>query len=221
LPDEEVRQNFGEDKVVVLTRFKNATQQALTVEDFLKTQELSTLQALVLFLIWIRGSEDPQRFWSLTGLAIRIAQSIGLHRDGKTFSLSPFETEMSWMLGMRTSEDFGSSMTTSAHAFDTKPPLNLNDSDFDESTVELSELRLGCTDTTLTLIRYEFSMTSRSMQDLDPLPSSTPSDLSFIKKELLEEGERRINNTYLQHCDLSDMLSWITTKVARAIIAKM
>lgn len=52
---DEVRQHFGEEKQVVQARFRDATQHALTMADFLKTQEISNLQALVLFLIWIRG----------------------------------------------------------------------------------------------------------------------------------------------------------------------
>jgi hypothetical protein len=45
--------------------------------------------------IWILGGTYKLILYrTLTGLAIRIAHSLGLHRDGTNFDVSPFDTEM-------------------------------------------------------------------------------------------------------------------------------
>ena len=58
------------------------------------TTNLVTLQALILHLISVRDIYEPRVIWSLTGIAVRIAQSMGLERDGIPLGLPPFETEM-------------------------------------------------------------------------------------------------------------------------------
>lgn len=52
------------------------------------------LQAFVIFLAVLRRNDNARVVWTLTGLAVRIAQVIGVHRDGIYFGLVPFEVEM-------------------------------------------------------------------------------------------------------------------------------
>lgn len=63
---------------------------------------LVVLQALVLHLLSVRDIYKPHTLWSLTSVAVRIAQSMGLERDGVSLGLPPFETEMQrriwWLL---------------------------------------------------------------------------------------------------------------------------
>ena len=70
----------------------------------------------------------------LNGLAIRLAQSIGLHRDGACLQLSPFETEMRlrlwWhlcVLDSRAPEDQGFEPTVDIVNRGLRLPLNVND----------------------------------------------------------------------------------------------
>ena len=58
------------------------------------TTSLVVLQALVLHLLSVRDIYEPRAVWSLTGVAVRIAQGMGLERDGVFLGLPPFETEM-------------------------------------------------------------------------------------------------------------------------------
>lgn len=41
-----------------------------------------------------RKHYDAHAFWILTGSAVRIGQRLGIHRDGSSHNLSPFDTEM-------------------------------------------------------------------------------------------------------------------------------
>jgi len=78
----------------------------------------------------------------MTGLVIRMAQALGLHRDGANFQkLTPYEIEMRrrvWlslcMLDVRASEDQGMEYTIALGSFDTKLPLNINDEDIGPNT---------------------------------------------------------------------------------------
>lgn len=51
LTDDEVQNTFGEDRSVLLGRFHNATRQALVNAGFMRSTELSVLQALLLYLV--------------------------------------------------------------------------------------------------------------------------------------------------------------------------
>lgn len=86
--------NFGVRKESLLRQYRFGTEQALARAGFLNTNEIVTVQAFVLFLVCVRRHDDTRFVWSLTGLALRISQSLGLHRDGTQFGLSPFDTEM-------------------------------------------------------------------------------------------------------------------------------
>jgi hypothetical protein len=51
LAPEECLQQLGEEKAVVLNRFRCGTELALARADFINTEDMSTLQALVLYLV--------------------------------------------------------------------------------------------------------------------------------------------------------------------------
>lgn len=58
------------------------------------TTSLIVLQALVIHLYSIRDVYEPRAVWTLTGVAVRIAQALGLDRDGTVLGLSLFDTEI-------------------------------------------------------------------------------------------------------------------------------
>ena len=82
------------DKDIGLRRFRFACEQALAKAGFLDTQEMTVLQAFALFLVTVRRHDDSRFVWTMVGLLIRIATSLGLHRDGEQFGLAPYDTEM-------------------------------------------------------------------------------------------------------------------------------
>ena len=82
-----VQINFGVEKETLLKQYRFGVEQALARASFLNSDEIVTVQAFVLFLVCVRRHDDTRFVWSLTGLAIRIAQSLGLHRDGAKFGL--------------------------------------------------------------------------------------------------------------------------------------
>ncbi len=232
LSPEECRTLLSEDKGTALSKYRFATEQALARAGFLNTQERIVLEAFVLFLVCVRHQDDTRFVWTLTGLAIRIALSLGLHRDGTHFGLTPFETEMRrrlwWqvvILDVRAAEDGGTDPTITEQSFDTRLPLNVNDADLDPEARVMPEERIGCTELTFCLIRYEVSFTMRRLHWTPPGPSMCRErrlNASVAEKEeIIEKCHKYLEEKYLQYCDMSVPLYWVTATVARLIMSKM
>ena len=146
-----------------MAQLRFGTEQALARANFINTTIISVVQAFTLYLICIRRDESTRYTWSLVGLLIRIAVSIGLHRDGSHFpNISIFETEnrrrLWWniccidqRLGDSQAPGFGISETD----FDTLPPTNLNDEDISPSMTTLPEPKAGFTESTFSIIRHD------------------------------------------------------------------
>lgn len=144
--------NFGTSKGELNLKFRLGLEHALARADFLNVPDMVLVQAFVIFLSLLRRHESPRFVWMMVGLAIRMAQSLGLHRDGSHFEhLTPYEVEIRrrvwWsicVLDVRASEDQGTEYTIPAGSFDTRIPLNINDADIgpgvEESPAELQRL---------------------------------------------------------------------------------
>ena len=230
-PDDCILQ-LGLEKHAAVRKYRFAVEQALARAGFLNTQELVVLQSMLLFLTCVRRSDETRYVWTLTGLLIRLAQGLGVHRDGQQFGLSPFETEMRrrlwWQissLDMRASEDQGSDPSIVEQSFDTKFPLNINDEDIDPSMKETPKEREGATQMTFDLIRYSMGTTVRR---LTYAPAGEGRCKTMSASQGIEDKERMIDNLhqylerkYLQHCDMNVPLHWVAATVARLILAKM
>lgn len=232
MPDDDCISIFGIEKQGTLEKYRMAVEQAMARAGFLSTQELVVLQSFALFLTCVRRLDDSRYVWTLTGLLIRMGQSLGLHRDGQQFDLSPFETEMRrrlwWQicsLDVRTSEDHGSDPSIVEHSFDTRFPLNLEDEDLNPDMKETPVEREGRTEMTFDLIRYTVSTTVRRLSYAPPGhgPCSVKNaSLTLEDKEhLIEVLHQHLENKYLKHCDTKRPLDWVSATVSRLILAKM
>ncbi|QSZ37669.1 hypothetical protein DSL72_008768 [Monilinia vaccinii-corymbosi] len=213
MSDEEVATSFGVEKDTLIKKYRFGTEQALSRAGFLNTNEIVTVQAFVLFLICVRRHDDTRFVWSLTGLVMRIGQSLGLHRDGEKFGLSPYNTEMRrrlwWqicVLDVRASEDHGSDPSIFDHTFDTKFPLSINDADLDPDMKEPPQPREGVSEMTFVLIRFEICALSKRLQYTPPgrgpclMGNSTKLTLEE-KEQLIQDCSVRLEEKYLKYCE--------------------
>ncbi|KAI0788807.1 fungal-specific transcription factor domain-containing protein [Abortiporus biennis] len=74
------------------TQFYQLARAALSLDSILESQSIPAVQALILmchymFLSFIEGPR-----WALMGIAVKLAQSIGLHRDSEKWNLAAEET---------------------------------------------------------------------------------------------------------------------------------
>lgn len=223
---------LGIERQSALERYRFGFEQAMARASFLSTQELVVLQSFTLFLTCVRRFDDSRYAWTLTGLIIRIAQSLGVHRDGQRFGLSPFETEMRrrlwWQicsLDIRASEDHGSDPSIVDQTFDTKFPLNINDEDIYPEMKEPPEEREGRTEMLFDLIRYTVSTTVRRLSYAPPGPGlcrERNASLTLEDKEgLIENLNKYLEDKYLKYCDMGVPLDWVAATVSRLIMAKM
>lgn len=223
---------LGFDKDAGLKKYRFAFEQSLARANFLSTQEADLLQCLTLFLTCARRSDDTRYVWTLTGLLIRVATALGVHRDGSHFNLSPFEVEMRrrlwWQicnLDVRTSEDHGINPSLVESNFDTKFPSNINDEDIGPSTLEMPQEREGWTEMTFELIRYSVSTTVRRLSYAPSGPGLCQKKQAKLtledREHIIEELHQYLTKKYLIYCDLSIPLNWVAATVTRLIMAKM
>lgn len=223
---------LGVERQPTLEVYRFGFEQAMARAGFLSNQELIVLQSFTLFLTCVRRFDDSRYAWTLTGLIIRIAQSLGVHRDGERFGLSPFETEMRrrlwWQicsLDVRTSEDHGSDPSIVEQSFDTKFPLNVNDDDiYPEMKDPPMEIE-GRTEMLFDLIRFTVSTTVRRLSYAPPGPGPCRERNATItledKERLIEELHQYLENKYLKYCVMAVPLDWVAATVSRLIMAKM
>lgn len=229
-----MKTNFGADKSHLIKQFRYGTEQALAKANFLNTSDLVVIQAFALFLVLVRRYDDTRFSWTLTGLLIRIGQSIGTHREGTHFAnLTPFEIEMRrrlwWaicILDLRSAEDQGTELTIAEHTFDTQFPMNINDGDISPDMKTFPKERTGATDMTFSLIRYEICSLARKLHaacnPMAPCPRVTQLTLQQ-REEMLFEMYERVEERYLRPCtdQDGDLLHWVAAAIARLIMAKM
>lgn len=196
--------------------------------------ELVVLQAFILFLVLVRRHDDTRFSWTLTGLAIRMGQSMGLHRDGTSFpGLTPLEIELRrrvfWalcILDLRSAEDQGTDLTIVSQTYDTEFPLNINDSDISEGSTELPQPRQGATDMTFSLVRYEICSLARRLHTMSSaLAGSCPRDAASSLEEresMLKTIFESVENKYFKDQATScNPILWTAANIARVIVAKM
>ncbi|PSN65272.1 hypothetical protein BS50DRAFT_575317 [Corynespora cassiicola Philippines] len=223
---------WGEDRATLLSRYRFGLEQALARANFLYCDEIIILQAFLIFLMLLRRNDDARKIWTLTGLVVRIAQTLGVHRDGSHFNLPPFEIEMRrrlwWqvcILDARASEDHGCDPTIVEAQFDTKMPLNVDDADLDPDMKDFPEERTGFTDMTFCIIRFEVANIFRRILYIPPGPNRCNeffANLSIADKEKwISDCHQRLEDKYLKHCDMTVPLFWVTATISRLVMSKM
>ncbi|KAF2875847.1 hypothetical protein BDV95DRAFT_562751 [Massariosphaeria phaeospora] len=225
-------ERWGEDRTSLLTKYRFALEQALARANFLFCDEIIILQAFVVFLNLLRRNDEPRKIWTLTGLAVRLAQSLGIHRDGSHFDLLPFEIEsrrrLWWqvcLLDARAAEDHGCDPTIVEAQFDTRMPLNINDTDLEPDMKEMPKERQGFTDMTFCVIRFELTNIFRRIIYIPPGPNRCNqffANLTISEKEQwIGNCHQRLEEKYLKHCHNNSPLCWVTATVSRLVMSKM
>lgn len=223
----QVMTNFGSSKTDLNLKYRLGLEHALAKADFLNVPDIVLVQAFAIFLGLVRRHDSPRFVWMMTGLVIRMAQYLGLQRDGTHFEhLTPFEIEMRrkvwWavcMLDMRASEDQGTDLTITSGSFDTRIPLNINDVDIDPETRQMPTERDGVTDMTFARIFFGIGDITRKMTA--PSVRDGVADLED-QSRLLNEIYQKFEQGYCQYTTESGNIAyWVGVTIARLVMAKM
>ncbi|VUC23043.1 unnamed protein product [Clonostachys rosea] len=146
-----------------LHKFTLGTKAALYRAKFLESFDTTILQALVLFLESRHGRTSRHTTWILSGVMVRMALKLGLHRDGSSLDITPFEAEMRrrlWWRIMVSETKFslasGYGEPLKIKDCDTQLPHNVNDADLYPSFMEPVQSREAPTEMALCLLLYHF-----------------------------------------------------------------
>ncbi|KAH7213206.1 hypothetical protein DER44DRAFT_770394 [Fusarium oxysporum] len=182
---------FGSPQSALLVGFRRGVDSALVCSKMMETDDMLILQTFVVYLVILR-SVDPTYSWNMTGLAVRLAQALGMHRDGRLLNLSPFDAEMRrrlwWgicILDTPASEEYsGSTGVLELSSFDSRPPLNVNDSDLHPDMTDDPAESQDLTDMSFTVARCWASNVWRTM--IDTRRADPDSEKSFQLMTLAE-----------------------------------
>jgi hypothetical protein len=235
LKDDECIERLGTPRKRLLSGYISATKAALHRAKFMGTTNPVVLQALVLHLLTVRDIMEPRAVWSLTGVAIRIAQGMGLDRDGDLLGLPPFETEIRrriwWQLkthDFRTAELCGIAKfhDLQISAESTKWPTNMDDDQLYPAMSSPATISNRSTDAIFLSVKCElFNCAARRIAHLRRLGrNSDPWDLYGSGNgtthigESSQEIEELLETKYLRYCDPSQPLHLMVMLLARCSI---
>ena len=225
MTDEECVAKMGETRIELIQRYHFAARNALVRASFLKTTEMPILQALVLFLMASRHSYDAHTYWILTGVAVRIAQRMGLHRDGDKLGLPPFEVQMRRRMfyqllpldggASQRAGTLGAMMPTDS--WDTQHPLNLNDEQIWPGMTQIPAPQVGATDMIYCLSRACIGQLFVRAKDLSKGGSHFSSQAEA--EAMIEQVEGELEDRFVRYCDIVKPLHFLTVALGRAGIA--
>ncbi|KAF7592527.1 hypothetical protein BBP40_012751 [Aspergillus hancockii] len=208
---------LGQKHKAAIKEYGHAVDQALGRANLIRSQDFVVLQAAVLFLLCLRPRGDTRLVWAESAVIVRIAQGQGVHRDGRNFGLSPFETEVRrrlwWhicILDMLCSEDQGMDTQIKPGMFDTRPPSSIDVNDLTPHLIEPPPEKISYTDITLCIVQCEVIMNKYR------LDSSTARE----RKIFVESLGKRLQDRYLNHFDLDIPIHWVVAVIARLTLSR-
>ncbi|KAI0514767.1 fungal-specific transcription factor domain-containing protein [Xylaria bambusicola] len=234
LNDDEVEQSFNGTRSNLLAKYQHGTQQALINAGFMRMPDLTVLQAYLLYCyqIGVRQYTDPRTLFCYTGMGVRLAQRLGLQRDGAEFGFSPFEVEerrrLWWNLAgfdRRIGEMCGSTITAISTGGNCKLPLNINDADLNTHAKDSPPPHTGATEMIFTLTRLEFAKAPGNDKMKAQLSAANPQAVTNLAdhrlSSYLDQFAHYMEETYLKYCDPKIPVHYMTLLMTRASICKL
>jgi hypothetical protein len=170
----------------------------------------------------------------MLGVAIRIAQRIGIHSEAYLAKYTTLEAEMSrrlwWSLVLfdtRIGEMADSKAITLLPSWDCRVPLNVNDSDLRQEMKLRPRVQAKLTDAIFAVVRSELGDFIRHCKFHLAFfgPALRPADANTQRSTDIESSEvesyaNLIEERYLKFCDLENPLHFMTIWTTRGQIAK-
>ncbi|KAI1872517.1 hypothetical protein JX265_005397 [Neoarthrinium moseri] len=187
---------------------KMGTETALGKANFLRTTKVETMQAFIMYMLPLCRAEISRAHSVLVGAAVRMAECMGLHRDGEAYGLTPLETHVRrliWhqlcFLDIRTCEAQGPKPVIRRDDYDTKLPLNCNEDELTHAAIA-PESSDHWTTNTLPLIRFEVNEMMRIIWlDRRRLENRKTTLTAVLTK--IENFRRRMSEKYDHLLDVS------------------
>ncbi|KAK3942155.1 hypothetical protein QBC46DRAFT_380753 [Diplogelasinospora grovesii] len=228
---------LGEEKSILLSRYRLATEVALARADYLNNTRLEPLQAFAIYIACLRADNSQSRAaWALLGLAVQLGKGLKLHRDGDGRTFPPYEAEMRrrlwWslvILDVRGVEDRGTEAIIAGDSYNTAMLTNINDADFGPgSRVPLAGVE-GPTDVTFALCSAMSSGFFLTFGDPSEFARATAThgatQLAAFSFQQTEHGlikhVQKLEALFIERMDPSHLVSTITATVVRIVTLKL
>jgi len=224
------QEQLGQSRNLLRGKYLEATKQALLNSSFLRTTDMVVLQAFALFLISTRTQTSPDLLWIMTGVCLRIAQRMGLHRDGEQLGLKPFDVQLRrrlyWQLlpldGLA-AQLSGTGIAAPSGGFDTKPPLNVNDTDLWPDMTETPVERKGATDMIFCLLRAEIGKFHQRMKPWTGgwarIWQARDASAAEVIERAMDELENIVEEKFLRYIDFVLPIHCLAQAMARTALA--
>lgn len=235
LTEDECNEVLGESRAILLPRYVSATKQALLRAEFMSSTSTVVLQAFILHILSIRDAYEPRAVWNLIGIAIRIAEGMGMHFDGTLLGLSPFEAEIRrriwWQLRLydfRAAELCGQAKFRDLDHEETRPkmPANIDDRDLYPEMMQPAAESTKLTEMVWCMLRFalsNFALTKKTrMQTLgknvfaNAEYQAMDMDSSKMRDVFIQQFEDKIESKYLRFCDPSQPLQFMALLTGRS-----
>ena len=150
----------GKDTSALSGRYSFAAAHCLIAGEYHRPKRFA-VEALLLYIqVECIGCLDiPDDIVTLLGLVVRLATKMGYHKEPNSSMFSPFEQEMrrrTWSLAMQLdlllSFQAGLPSTVQHPTWNTQPPTNLLDADFDEDTTVIPPARSSTAETDILFV---------------------------------------------------------------------
>ncbi|EWG41036.1 hypothetical protein FVEG_03225 [Fusarium verticillioides 7600] len=224
-PSDDALDITGEDKKQALLRYRMCLEQSMAQSDFLENPTIASLQAMAIYGAAMRVHNSCRAVWIMNGLALRAAQSIGLHRDGSKLGLSPFESEMRrriwWYFQERDgrgAEDYGLQNPTATTVHGVELPRNLHDSDLSPGMKELPPSRPDWTRMTLQLCCNQSSQAWAHLFHMSCSADGIPDE--GVRRRVIKDAVDKVEGI-LQRCNPVIPEQRMTIRTARLILCKV
>ncbi|GLB02353.1 hypothetical protein AtubIFM57258_003698 [Aspergillus tubingensis] len=226
LHDEESMRCFGIPKSSMVAKYQKEAEAALARADFITTNDLTVLQAYVLFLLALRSQDQSRRMWTMLSMALRIAQALSLHIPDPPFHVTPFERELRrrvWLaigfLDIQASMDRASEPMMQAAWLESHPPANVNDIDISPTMTSNPPDSPGFTDMTFTMMTRKAQYVTRSLNFSDFMEPSI--NTLAIRQQLVLEFQQSVSKLLAHASPATNPLHWLTAAVAECTHASM
>lgn len=229
LAEDDCQAMFSSSKENLLTAYQFGCEQALQNCGFLRTGDRDCLTALLLYLVSLGARTDPRSLSSMLGVALRIAQRMGIDNESENSRCTALEAEMRrrlwWSLVLfdaRIGELANYRSAALGPTWDCRLPLNVNDSDLWSEMREPPPAQGKCTEALFAAVRSELGEFLRhAAVHLDfTTPALKPIAKDTEKEDGLAGLERIINDKYLRFCDPENPLHFMTIWTARSFLAR-
>ena len=240
LADQDCKQRFGEPRKTLLSRYRQASKVALSRARFISSANIVVLQAFFIHLLSMQEVYDSRTLWTLTGVALRMAEGMGLHRNGSFLKLSLFDAEIRnriwWQLKIfdgDSAELSGAGKFTISDVDPKTPqlPANVNDNELYPAMTSIPVNAGRATDMIFCALRYELRSYWTSSARSKTLRITETSSLQNMygttdragamsqRDEAIDEFERVLEDKYVRYCDPSIPVQLMATVAARAAVS--